>query len=209
MVTSAEPDSVPGAILSKSAEVNGRAISYMLLQSDVEQLRGNDGNPVKDGDSIEVTDQVLQRTVNHRLIREGLAYYTVYTSTPYDHRLLLRGAASEARTERRGVWGADSTTEFVLDNSDSIGPDGQLILPKLFRRCTDYLKAVAGGFTGNLPEWLISTSSSLSRQEDDQVVVDASLPVDSVLLRFSGLVIQNNRTIVFQVNPLDVMFVEK
>lgn len=63
-VTSAEPDTIPGAILSKSAEVNGRPISYLLLDPDVEQLRGNDGNPVKDGDSIEVNNQVLQKTIN-------------------------------------------------------------------------------------------------------------------------------------------------
>lgn len=203
-VTSAEPDTIPGAILSKSAEVNGRPISYLLLAPDVEQLRGNDGNPVKDGDSIEVNNQVLQRTINYRLIEQGLAFYTVYTSTPFDHRMLLRGVALDARKARRGVWDADVTTEFVLDDPDSIGPNGQLILPKLFRRCTDYLKAVAGGFSGNLTEWLTSTSASISRQEDDQVVVN-----DSLIVRLSSLVIQSNRTIIFQTDPLDIMFVEK
>ena len=137
-------------------------------------------------------------------MEQGLAFYTVYTSTPFDHRMLLREVALNARKERRGVWDADFTTEFVLDNPDSIGPDGQLILPKLFRRCTDYLKAVAGGFNGNLTEWLISTSASVSRQEDDQVVVN-----NSIVVRLSSLIIQSNRTSIFQTDPLDIMFVEK
>ena len=93
---------------------------------------------------------LLKKTINYRLLDEGIAYYTVYTSTPFNHRKLLRDVASQARNANRGVWELDMTTEFALENQDSIGPDGQLILPKLFRRCTDYLKDVDKGFQGNL-----------------------------------------------------------
>jgi len=74
-----------------------------------------------------------------------MAYLTLYTSTPATHGRALRAVAGEAREEDRGVWAADETDEFRLADQGSISPpDGALVLPKLFRRCTDYLKAVAG-----------------------------------------------------------------
>ena len=65
--------------------------------------------------------------------------------------------ASESRAALSPrVWDNDKTDQFVLEDQDSIGPNGQLILPKLFRRSTDYLKDVAkGAFDGNLDEWLV------------------------------------------------------
>lgn len=79
------------------------------------------------------------------------------------------------------------TTEFALESQDSIGPGGQLILPKLFRRCTDYLKDVGKGFQGNLADWLIWVSTG-SRNENDEVVVQNYLKV-----RLSDLIDQLTR----------------
>jgi hypothetical protein len=45
----------------------------------------------------------------------------------------------------------------------SIGPEGQLILPKLFRRATDYLGAVAGGFLSDL---LVQANDTVRFQAD-------------------------------------------
>lgn len=82
-------------------------------------------------------------------------------------------------------------------------PDGQLILPKLFRRSIDYLKDVKDGFRGNLKDWLISISEG-SRSENDRVVIR-----DSVEVRFSDLIQQRNSRIVFQEDLLNITFVEK
>jgi len=95
------------------------------------------------------------------------------------------------------------TTEFVLEAQDSISPGGQLILPKLFRRCTDYLKAVEKDFKGDLEDWLIWVSSG-SRNENDHVVIHSYLEV-----KLSDLIEQRNRKIVFKADLLDIMFVEK
>lgn len=195
-VQAAEPDSVSGAILSKAADANGRPVSYVLLEEDANQL--------EDEDWMRVNAALLKKTLNFRLLTEGLAYYTVYTSTPFAHRKLLREEALEAREANRGVWAEDTTNEFVLVDKKSItAPDGQVILPKLFRRSIDYLKAVEGGFRGNLKDWLISSSEG-SRNENDRVVIR-----DSVEVRFSDLIEQRNSRIVFQEDLLNITFVEK
>jgi endonuclease YncB( thermonuclease family) len=193
-VTASDPDRIPGAILSTAAETNGRPVSYVVLEA--KQL--NDGRWVK------VDDALLKQTLNFRLLEEGLAYYTAYTSAPLSHREFLREIASKARDKKLGVWGEDRTSEFVLNDQDSLSPpNGQLILPKLFRRCTDYLKAVDKGFRGNLGDWLLSTEGT-SRPENDRVVVG-----DAMELKLSDLLEQRNNRIAFQADLLDIVFVEK
>ena len=122
---------------------------------------------------------------------------------PVAHRGYPRDLAAETRKTDAGVWADDTTAEFALEDQASIGPKGQLILPKLFRRATDYLEAVAGGFRGNLADWL-AASTSPSRDEDDRVMV-----CGRVELRLSDLLGQANGTVRFQADPLDVVFLER
>ncbi len=194
-VLSCEPETVRGAILSKAAEANGRPVAYVILEADADLL--------EDGDWVRVDEVLLENTINYCLLKEGIAYYTVYTSTPFTHRRLLSEVASEARDANKGIWELDLTTEFVLEAQDSISPGGQLILPKLFRRCTDYLKAVEKDFKGDLEDWLIWVSSG-SRNENDHVVIHNYLEV-----KLSDLIDQRNRKIAFKADLLDIMFVEK
>lgn len=195
MVRSAEPASVPGAILSQAAEANGRPVSYVLL--------GADAAALKDGHWVYVSSALLDKTMNAFMLTIGMAYYTVYTSTPFEHRRHLRALAAAAREQQIGVWAQDQTDEFMLENDASIGPEGQLILPKLFRRATDYLKDVARGFSGNLSDWIVSVSQG-SRDENDRVLID-----DYIEVQLSELLEQRNRWVAFQADPLDIVFVEK
>ncbi|MBD2180695.1 thermonuclease family protein [Planktothrix sp. FACHB-1355] len=193
-VLNSEPNTVPGAILTKAADANGRPISYVILQTD----------GLEDQKWVMVDDELLEKTANYHMISTGYAYYTVYTSTPFTHRQLLRRVAETAREKKLGIWKKDTTSEFILDDAEDIGPKGQLILPKLFRRCTDYLKAVEDGFRGNLEDWLIDTSKMLSRNENDRLVLK-----DSTEVRLSEILEQRNSKIVFQADLLDITFVEK
>lgn len=196
-VTGAEPAAgIAGAILSKGADSHGRPISYVVLDEDAGGLQ--------DGEPTRVDEELLAKTLNLRLLDEGMAYYTVYTSTPVIHWRYLRGLAAKAREADRGIWTADTTASFTLDDQDSIGPEGQLILPKLFRRCTDYLKAVEAGFLGNLEDWMLDISSTPSRNENDRVLINGSIEVN-----LTDLIEQRNSQIAFQADPLDVVFVEK
>jgi hypothetical protein len=200
-VISSTPAKVRGAILALSAEANGRPVSYVLL--------GTDAVP---GNSVRVDEALLQKTMNYQMLNNGLAYYTVYRSMPLAHRNVFRNVADKARraNSKGSVWAIDQTSEFVLDNQDSIGPKGQCILPKLFRRCTDYLKAVEKGFIGNLADWIISVSSTPSRNENDEVIVlNHQDPQSSIKVKLTDLIVQSNRKVSLQGDLLDLVFVEK
>jgi endonuclease YncB( thermonuclease family) len=193
-VVSASPESVPAVVLSAAADPYGRPIAYVLVGDDLPEP----------GRWTLVDDELLGRTLNARLVAEGVAYPTFYTSTPEPHRSQLRALATDARSDQRGVWAIDDTAEFELIDQDSIGPGGQLILPKLFRRATDYLKDVAEGFRGNLADWLVANASTPSRTENDLVVVGGRIEVP-----LSTLLLQRNAKVRFQPDVLDVVFVEK
>ena len=45
-----------------------------------------------------------------------------------------------------------------------------MVLPKLFRRCTDYPSAAEKGFQGTLVDWILGVSTSPARDENDRVV---------------------------------------
>ncbi|WP_413276186.1 thermonuclease family protein [Floridanema evergladense] len=194
-VTDSNPKTVSGAILTKAADVNGRPISYLILE---------DAN-FDDGEWIKVDEQLLEKTANFYLLSQGTAYYTVYTSTPLLHRQFFRQTARKAEQQNLGVWEKDATSEFVLEEFEDIGPEGQLILPKLFRRCIDYLKSQSEGFRGNLQDWLIGTSEMVSRNENDRLLINDSWPE----LRLSDIIEQRNRRIVFTADLLDITFLEK
>ena len=83
------------------------------------------------------------------------------------------------------------------------GPDGQLVMPKLFRRCTDYLADVERGFGGTLADWLQASRSSRQRDEDDRVLV-----ADRYEARLSDLLLLRHRRVALQADPLDLAFVE-
>lgn len=195
-ITAASPERRPAVVLSKAFDPNGRPISYLLV---------DEGNPPPDGEFAKVDDDLLRRSVNAASLAEGMAYLTLYTSTPAAHGRVLRAIAQEAREQDSGVWAVDETDHFALADQGSISPpDGALILPKLFRRCTDYLKAVAGGFQGTLPDWLVAASATGRRPENDLLLICGSTEV-----ALSAVVQQLNQRIRFAADPLDIVFVEK
>jgi endonuclease YncB( thermonuclease family) len=193
-VTTSTPDTVPAVIYTKASDPNGRPISYL-------QVGG--GRLPQDGAWAHVTTAVLDRTVNAHALGTGVAYPTFYSSTPQPHVTHLRALSAGAREEKAGVWAVDQTALFQLVDQDSVGPHGQLILPKLFRRATDYLKDVATGFHGNLADWLKANASG-TRQENDLVVLPGGVEVP-----LSSLLEQRNSFVSFAPDLLDIVFVEK
>jgi endonuclease YncB( thermonuclease family) len=195
-VTSAKPERIAGAILATAVERNGRPVAYTLLEKDVKGL--------EDGDSINLNAERLRQTLNCQLLEQGFAYLNLYSSVPLIHRKVLQTIAREARSQKLGVWAVDRTPNFTLDDRTSITPpDGQLLYPKLFRRCIDYLKAVDKGFRGNLKEWLLA-SETTSSSENDSVLLNGKTEV-----KLSDLILQQNNRIVFQADTIDVVFLER
>ena len=87
--------------------------------------------------------------------------------------------------------------QVVVGVHEEIGPAGALVLPKLFRRCSDYLR---DGSPGTLPEWLRSRRDE-PNSPDDQVIVDGRALHLSDLLRHDGTRVS------FTADPLAVVFV--
>ncbi|MEJ7787572.1 MAG: hypothetical protein WKF96_22440 [Solirubrobacteraceae bacterium] len=79
-----------------------------------------------------------------------------------------------------------------------------MVLPKLFRRCTDYIKAREGGFAGQLPDRLVAASTTGRRPENDLLLIGGKTEV-----ALSSVVQHLNDRIAFTVDILDVVFVEK
>lgn len=198
-MVSSTPDAVPGIILSAAAEANGRPVSYVLLAGEAP------GQNLTDGEWTYVPTDLLDQTINVWSLNEGWSYYTAYTSAPYRHRQHLQSLAQTARSNGKGVWDLDTTAEFELVNQDSIGPQGQLILPKLFRRGTDYLKDVINkGFNGNLTDWIVEISKLPSRNENDGILIN-----DRVTTKLSDLLEQRNKYVAFTADLLEITFIEK
>jgi endonuclease YncB( thermonuclease family) len=198
LVSDSEPDQVACAVLTKAADVHGRPIAYILV--------GDEAEALDDGDTLVVDEDLLSSTLNFQMVETGDAYCFVYTSTPLPHRQILRAVARQVRQERRGVYEQDTTSDFILRSQEEIGPNGQLIVPKLFRRCTDYLRDLEKGFDGTLPQWIESKP-----EENDKVVLFEDLVPfnDQVSVELSDLVRHVNDEIFVQTDFLNLTFVEK
>ena len=193
--TSSVPERVRGAILSQAAEGNGRPISYVLLEASAGSQR--------DGARVKLDNALLKNTMNDAMLRNGLAYYTVYSSTPVEQREYFKAVTLEARAKRLGVWAVDKTSAFTLETQSDVDKTGQLILPKLFRRVTSYLQDVGKGkFSGNLKQWLIASRETALPQDD---LVD----VNGVRQNLSDLVTISGSRVQFAGDALEMVFVEK
>ncbi|WP_030962332.1 thermonuclease family protein [Streptomyces sp. NRRL S-378] len=146
------PVQVPGFILTSGADAYGRCIALAF--------DGSVRPPVYSGYEISVDKALLKRSVNYRLLEDGLAYPMFYPGLPAHLRDVLREAARGASgsVPPKGLWAVDKTVEGALiADIGSITDDttGAVILPKLFRRLKDYLDSGAavtslGGFSAYL-----------------------------------------------------------
>ena len=133
-VTSSTPEQTEGYILTRFADKYGRAVSFAYAgPSDHEDLS-----------SVFVDEQLLGQSVNFRLVADGLAYPTYYSKLFPDLRTALTAAATQARSDQRGVWEDDATTRGATITSLEALNEQLVILPKLFRRLVDYLALGAG-----------------------------------------------------------------
>jgi endonuclease YncB( thermonuclease family) len=194
-VTFASVPTVRGAILSNAGEGNGRPISYLLLEKDTKGFT--------DGIRLGVTNAILQKTLNAKQLLNGMAYLTVYSSTPETHRTFLRGLTLKARASKLGVWARDASANFKLVNKDSVTERGALILPKLFRRAISYLNAKAKNPSlGSIKDWMISSQTS-GISEDDLLRFNLQTMRLSSVLKVAG------NQVKFTLDTLELVFVEK
>jgi endonuclease YncB( thermonuclease family) len=193
-VSGSSPERVRGAIMSGMVERNGRPVAYVLGQAEAIGL--------KDGSSINVDETRLRLTLNALSLEKGMSYFTVYNSMPEAQIKTFKTLAAKARTAKLGVWAKDKTNEFTLENAGSINETGQLILPKLFRRATDYLSAKRKNKTNvGFKNWLIQSRDTAASQ-------DGLLLENGSKKRLSDLIDQNGSRVRFKADTLELVFNE-
>lgn len=197
-VVAATPETVRAVILTRMVETTGRPVSYLLPDGEI-------GGLPADGSAVPLDQALLERTINAWLLRQGLVYLVLYGSNPPPQRARLQAMAAAARAAGTGVWMQDVTEVFKLDGAASIGPGGQLVFPKLFRRAVDHLDDVDHhGFDGSLVDWLLARSGPGPGDENDQVSVAGADPV-----RLSDLIRHDGEKVSLSADLLDLVFVEK
>lgn len=185
-VASAEPARVPAALAASLVETNGRPVAILFTGEALGDRR--------DGDDVALPDDEVSRSVNAQLARSGAAYLTVYNTTPEPVRALFHELCRGARDQRAGVWAADRSAGFTVTGQASVGPEGELVLPKVFRRVTAWQ---ASESTKPLPQWIAE-----SDEEDDPVRVGDR---DTTL---SEILTQDGDRIALTADVLDLLFLE-
>jgi len=185
-VTGSNPSVIPVIIATSGLETHGRPISYVFP---------ND-NQFEDGATAPLDPEKLIESFNYKMLESGFAYLLAYTSMPAAHYTIFKQVANNARSNNLGVWKNNATHDFTLTSEQSIaGENAQLIYPKLFRRCIDFLRSGES----DLKEWLRKKDP-----ENDMVRITES---DTVSL--SSLIQQVNEHVYFQADTNDIIFMEK
>lgn len=121
-------DGIPGYILARTVEKNGRPVAFVYTGD----------APEADGTDIMLRPDRIQASYNYIALEEGLAYPTYYESLFFDLRTELNNAVQRARQHQLGIYGTDRTNDGFDATLIGITQDFP-ILPKLFRRLTEYI----------------------------------------------------------------------
>lgn len=132
-VTGSSPEQTRGYILTRFADVYGRAVAFAFAGS----RRNPDGGQVR----LEVADAA--KSANGQLLAAGLVYPTFYSKLYVDVRQAMAETAVAARAKKLGVWAKDATLPGFRLSSRAQLSDEVVLLPKLFRRLAEYLSGTS------------------------------------------------------------------
>lgn len=122
-------DGTPGYVLARSVERNGRPVAFVFAGD----------APGEAGADFRLEVDHLRQSYNWLAVRDGLAYATFYKGLFSDLREELSVTAQQARQAGVGVYAADGTQAGFDATSLQVITDQVPIMPKLFRRLSDYM----------------------------------------------------------------------
>ena len=126
---SSAKDGTEGYVLCRESEKFGRPIVFVFAGSTNHE----------DGENVFVTPDMIQGSINYKMIEQGMAYPTFYFGLFYDLRQTFIDATVESRKNEVGLYAKDVThSGFEVSGIESI-TDQHVILPKLFRRILAHL----------------------------------------------------------------------
>lgn len=130
-VVSVGTDDTRGYILSREREKNRRPVAFLFA-----------GDPPEaDGAPVFLDTARLRQSYNVVALTEGLAYPTFYQALFADLRAAMTAEVTAARAAGRGLWPEDATNTGVEATDLGVLIDGVPLLPKLFRRLSDFMAA--------------------------------------------------------------------
>jgi hypothetical protein len=169
-IVSAE-DGTPGFIIARMAEKYGRPVSFVFS--------GDQG--LQDGAEIFMDKKLVRKSVNYKMLRDGLAYPTFYDGLFYDLRELFSSQTQKARKKKKGLWAADTTNKYFQVTGLADVVDQDVILPKLFRRIVTFLQQQDGfdakqfvAFLAKEPEQVFILNKLHFTHLDNLISVDES-----------------------------------
>jgi hypothetical protein len=188
-VTAAQPEKVPGYILTRFADTYGRCVAFAF--------KGN--HQRKTGASIFLDDQELKASVNYKLLADGYAYPTYYSKLYVDLRRAMTKAVNTAQQAKKGIWAKDKTLSgFEVPGTLGRFQEEAYVLPKLYRRMLDYF-ALSGGDTsvGGFKEYL--------GERDDRIFILS----EGHITGFDTVVEADGQVVRLKKEPEDLVFQEK
>ncbi len=122
-------DNKPGYIISRTVEKNGRPVAFVFAGEATQD----------DGAEVFLNAEWLRQSYNHLALAQGWAYPTYYKGLFFDLREELSRAVAEARVSNLNIHQLDKTNSGFSASSLSSITIENAILPKLFRRLSEYM----------------------------------------------------------------------
>jgi len=146
-----------GYVLARSCDGHGRIISFVYPG---ETNRS-------DGSDVFLDANLLNQSLNAKLLSAGLAYPLFYTTLPVDLQRRLMNLAIVSWNNQRGLWPFDTANAAYWQNIANVQTLQTLVLwPKLFRRLAKYFAAGHSGL-GGFDAWLREDP----RDRDDRILL--------------------------------------
>src|SRR5262245_41730190 len=188
-VRSADNNPSRGYVIANGIEQNGRLLGFVYpgepdgipKYDEWKQLQQGGPHPASrpplpPAFEVFVDRQLMEKSINWKLIDAGLAYAELYTSMPLD---LVRHMAKRVRELRQqppanGIWGQENVAvgqSFVWDKQIA-SLSGSVMFPKLFRRLVEYAHFIATTRSRSKPRfmtWLRDTN--YARDRDDRLLL--------------------------------------
>ena len=144
-IESADQNSLPGFVLSNGVDGHGRLIGFVYAGSD---------RPGEDGATITVDNELIDKSVNTKMLADGSVFPAFYGTLPKELREYLSTKSEAARTAGRGIWPrATGLPERSAEVTDLESLKTSVIWPKLFRRLVVFIKQTGPGLDG-FADWL-------------------------------------------------------
>lgn len=129
-------DGVPGYILSRQTENQGRPVAFVF----------DDSLNLDNGRTIRLNAPLMRKSVNFRLIAEGLAYPAFYDGLFRDLRDAFIEVQHAMRAANDGLWRVDRSNKYTrYETLDDI-TERYVMFPKMFRRLAAYMRKNPGTF---------------------------------------------------------------